>query len=70
MVAPTSTQAFYEGEPKGPVMKTRIPGPKTQKAVEELSKVFETRSMYIMADYTKSFGNYLADPDGNMLLDV
>lgn len=64
-------KAFYEGEPAGPVLKTKsLPGPEGKKAIEELSKVFETRSLSIMADYNKSVGNYLADPDGNMLLDV
>ncbi|VUC29026.1 unnamed protein product [Clonostachys rosea] len=61
---------FYEGEPDGPVIKTKIPGPQSTKDIKELSEVFETRSLSLLADYTKSFGNYIADTDGNQLLDV
>ncbi|KAI1337799.1 aminotransferase class-III-domain-containing protein [Xylariaceae sp. FL0016] len=61
---------FYTGEPDAPVLKTDIPGPKTQEYISKLDKVFDTRSLNMMADYTKSFGNYIVDPDGNALLDV
>ncbi|TGJ82001.1 hypothetical protein E0Z10_g6763 [Xylaria hypoxylon] len=61
---------FYSGEPEGPVLKTDIPGPKSQEAIAKLDKVFDTRSLNMLADYTKSTGNYLVDPDGNALLDV
>lgn len=61
---------FYEGEPGGPVLKTKIPGPQSTKHIKELSEVFETRSLSLLADYTQSFGNYIADTDGNQLLDV
>ncbi|KAK9416194.1 putative 4-aminobutyrate aminotransferase [Seiridium unicorne] len=62
--------SFYSGELEGPVVKTDIPGPKTQEHLTELNKVFDTRSTNMLADYTKSFGNYIVDPDGNALLDV
>jgi 4-aminobutyrate aminotransferase/(S)-3-amino-2-methylpropionate transaminase len=39
-------------------------------AIAELDKVFETRSLNMLADYQKSVGNYIADLDGNVLLDV
>jgi 4-aminobutyrate aminotransferase/(S)-3-amino-2-methylpropionate transaminase len=32
--------------------------------------VFDTRSLNMLANYEKSYGNYIADPDGNVLLDV
>jgi 4-aminobutyrate aminotransferase/(S)-3-amino-2-methylpropionate transaminase len=51
-------------------LKTNVPGPNAAKAIKELDDVFETRSINMMADYTQSVGNYIADPDGNMLLDV
>jgi 4-aminobutyrate aminotransferase/(S)-3-amino-2-methylpropionate transaminase len=66
-----STDApFFPDEPSGPVLKTAFPGPQQKKAIEELDKVFDTRSLNMLANYQKSYGNYIADPDGNLLLDV
>ncbi|KAI1641052.1 aminotransferase class-III-domain-containing protein [Biscogniauxia mediterranea] len=62
--------SYYAHEPEGPVVKTDIPGPKSQEAIARLDKVFDTRSLNMLADYTKSFGNYIVDLDGNALLDV
>lgn len=61
---------FVLGEPHGPTVKTEIPGPKGKALAEELHSVFDIRSMNMIADYTRSKGNYLADPDGNVLLDT
>ena len=36
----------------------------------DLDKVFDTRSLNMIANYRDSFGNYIADLDGNVLLDV
>ena len=48
---------FFPDEPSGPSIKTEIPGPKTQAAIKHLDKVFDTRSLNMMADYTKSTAN-------------
>ncbi|OJD24554.1 4-aminobutyrate aminotransferase [Blastomyces percursus] len=61
---------FFPNEPARPTMKTSIPGPKNQQVVAELSEVFDTRSINMLANYDASAGNYIADLDGNMLLDV
>lgn len=62
---------FYNSwEPEGPSVKTEIPGPRAKEAVAELDKVFDTRSLNMLTDFTKSTGNYIADTDGNVLLDV
>jgi 4-aminobutyrate aminotransferase/(S)-3-amino-2-methylpropionate transaminase len=61
---------FFSQEVQGPSLKTAVPGPKAKALAVELEKVFDTRSMNMMADYTKSFGNYIVDPDENALLDV
>lgn len=65
-----ASKPFYQGEPQGPVLKTTLPGPETAKHIKELDQVFDTRSLNFMADYNKSMGNYIADADGNQLLDV
>lgn len=65
-----AAQPLFAGQPSGPVVKTQIPGPKTQVAIKELDEVFDTRAVNMLADYTKSKGNYISDPDGNVLLDV
>lgn len=63
-------QPFFPNEPSGPTVKTAIPGPQSQQAIKDLHRVFDTRSLNMMADYRKSYGNYIADLDGNVLLDV
>lgn len=65
-----SEQPYFSDEPAGPIVKGSIPGPQSAKAIEKLGKVFDTRSLNMMADYRKSYGNYIADLDGNVLLDV
>jgi len=63
-------QPFFPDEPSGPILKTEIPGPKSQEAIKRLSQLFDTRSLNMMANYQDSYGNYIADLDGNVLLDV
>ncbi|KAM4068100.1 aminotransferase class-III domain-containing protein [Hirsutella rhossiliensis] len=66
-----AAQPFHKDEPQAPVLKTKsIPGPESTRYIDDLNKSFETRSVNMMVDYTKSVGNYVADPDGNLLLDV
>jgi len=65
-----SAAAFFPDEPAEPIVKTAIPGPRSKEEIERLSRVFDTRSLNMMADYSKSYGNYIADLDGNVLLDV
>lgn len=57
-------------EPTAPSVKTAIPGPKAKEQTADLDKVFDTRSLNMLTDYKSSVGNYIADPDGNILLDV
>jgi 4-aminobutyrate aminotransferase/(S)-3-amino-2-methylpropionate transaminase len=66
----SSEQAFFPDEPAAPYVHTKIPGPQSTAAIERLGKVFDTRSLNMMADYSRSYGNYIADLDGNVLLDV
>lgn len=57
-------------EPSAPSVKTEIPGPKAKEQTADLDKVFDTRSLNMLTDYKASVGNYIADSDGNKLLDV
>lgn len=61
---------FFADEPVGPQIRTPIPGPKSKAAITNLHTVFDTRSLNMMANYQQSYGNYIADLDGNVLLDV
>lgn len=61
---------FFPEEPTAPTIRTSIPGPVSTNAIKELDKVFDTRSLNMIANYNESFGNYISDLDGNSLLDV
>ena len=50
-------QPFFPDEPRTPQIRTQIPGPKSKKAIEELDRVFDTRSLNMLADYKSSYGN-------------
>lgn len=69
-VTTSKMSSFYSWEPEGPSVKTEIPGPKAKEHIAKLDKVFDTRSLNMLTDFTKSSGNYIADTDGNVLLDV
>lgn len=49
--------SLFPGEPSQPTVKTQIPGPKSKAAIERLSKVTDTRSLNMMANYQQSYGN-------------
>ncbi|KAF7593776.1 4-aminobutyrate transaminase [Aspergillus hancockii] len=65
-----AAKPFFADEPTAPKLATAIPGPKNKAATAELDKVFDVRSLNMLTDYSKSIGNYIADLDGNVLLDV
>jgi 4-aminobutyrate aminotransferase / (S)-3-amino-2-methylpropionate transaminase len=51
-------------------MLTTIPGPKSIEQSNLISKYQDNRGFSFVADYSKSKGNFIADADGNVLLDV
>ncbi|KAI5789250.1 aminotransferase class-III-domain-containing protein [Pyronema domesticum] len=61
---------FFSNEPDGPKLMTAFPGPKSQDAIKKLDAVFDTRSLNMICDYGQSRGNYIADCDGNLYLDL
>ncbi|XP_011503754.1 PREDICTED: 4-aminobutyrate aminotransferase, mitochondrial [Ceratosolen solmsi marchali] len=64
-----STQPFAS-EPKSPVIATEIPGPVSQELYRQMNSIQQASSVQLFADYEKSIGNYLADVDGNLMLDI
>ncbi|KAI8059573.1 4-aminobutyrate aminotransferase [Gongronella butleri] len=51
-------------------MVSAVPGPKSKAILQNLNKYQDTRSVFFVADFEKSKGNYIVDADGNTMLDV
>ncbi|CAF0914597.1 unnamed protein product [Brachionus calyciflorus] len=70
----TSAQAAQlkglENEPNEPIIKTNIPGPKSKELISEIGNIQQAGTVVFFTDYEKSTGNYIADADGNHLLDI
>ena len=50
-------EPFFPEEPRQPAVQTEIPGAKAREAIARLDKIYDTRSLNMMANYDKSFGN-------------
>lgn len=60
-----------DNEPSGPLMRTAVcPGPKSIAEHGELNKILNAGAVMFFADFKNSIGNYIADADGNLLLDI
>ncbi|KAJ8979062.1 hypothetical protein NQ317_005743, partial [Molorchus minor] len=57
-------------EPKAPVVKTELPGPRTKDLLEKLCHYQNIADIDLFAVYENSIGNYLEDVDQNILLDL
>lgn len=71
----SASRLLAQHEPAGPVVKTAVPGPESRRIRSEILAASacgseESTSISFVADYAKSKGNYLADADGNLLLDL
>lgn len=64
------SSSYFTNEPARPAVHTPVPGENAKKAIAELDGVFDICGLNMMCDYGKSIGNYIADVDGNMMLDV
>lgn len=53
----THAEISTQEEPTGPKLFTSIPGPEAVMGIKELTKLFDTRSVNMLIDYDKCFGN-------------
>ncbi|XP_076755550.1 4-aminobutyrate aminotransferase, mitochondrial [Xylocopa sonorina] len=63
-------KAPLPGEPAKPYTLTEIPGPRSEALLNEFSRIQQVGTIQYFADYQRSIGNYLADIDGNVFLDM
>ena len=64
-------ESILAREPSKPRMKTKsLPGPKSQEILKSLAPIQDTRTAFFVQDIGKSHGNYIADVDGNVMLDL
>lgn len=57
-------------EPELPIVHTKIPGPVSIESINRISKIQQSGAVNFFVDYEKSTGNYIADADNNMILDL
>ena len=66
-----SSSSLFPGEPSSPhVVTSQIPGPKSKELSDRIGTFQENRTHGFVVDYAKSQGNWIADADGNVLLDM
>lgn len=53
-----------------PIIKATVPGPKSKELLSKINQVQDLRTANFVANYEASSGNWLADVDGNVLLDT
>eukprot|EP01133_Synstelium_polycarpum_P012977 gene12977-15252_t len=64
---PPSPCPDFPGEYNEPFIKTALPGPQSIELTKKLNALQDPRAAHFFADYS---GNYIADVDGNILLDL
>ena len=67
-----NVKAFTKlNEPAAPVVGSKIPGPNSLALLNELETTSsDYRTVRFFSDLDNSVGNYIADADGNLLLDL
>ncbi len=58
------------GEPERIVVKTKIPGPKSEALRARHALMQDARTVHVYQNVQKSFGYYLVDVDDNVILDI
>lgn len=67
---PSTPAPAFPGEPESIVVKTSIPGPRSEAIRERHGRHQDARTVHFYQDAKKSSGNYIVDVDGNVILDV
>jgi 4-aminobutyrate aminotransferase / (S)-3-amino-2-methylpropionate transaminase len=62
--------AVWPEEPRQPEVRTPVPGPRSQQLQQHHGRFQDPRSIMFVQDPDRSIGNYIADADGNLLLDL
>lgn len=57
-------------EPNMPIVNSNIPGENSKNLLKQMSKIQQSGAINFFVDYEKSTGNYIADADNNMILDI
>ncbi len=70
MTLPKTPAPAFPGEPEKIVVKTPIPGPRSEELRARHGKYQDARTVHFYQDAKKSLGNYMVDVDGNVILDV
>jgi|GEM_PF-97225 len=60
----------FPGEPLRALMKTSVPGPRSEEIRARHQRYQDARTVHYYQDARRSMGNYAVDVDGNTLLDV
>ncbi|GAB6033124.1 hypothetical protein CHUAL_012734 [Chamberlinius hualienensis] len=67
----SNVRPLVANEPSGPTIASlEIPGPKAKVLYKQINEIQQSGNIDFFADFDKSVGNYLADVDGNVFLDI
>jgi 4-aminobutyrate aminotransferase/(S)-3-amino-2-methylpropionate transaminase len=67
---PSSPAPALAGEAERIVVKTKIPGPKSEALRARHNLMQDARTVHVYQNVQKSLGNYLVDVDDNIILDI
>lgn len=64
------TAQLFPREPSAPLVRSDVPGSETAAGLKDLNAFQDPRAAFFVQDIQNSNGNYIADADGNLLLDM
>uniref|UniRef100_A0A8I6G7C5 4-aminobutyrate aminotransferase n=1 Tax=Rattus norvegicus TaxID=10116 RepID=A0A8I6G7C5_RAT len=69
-ISQAAAKVDFEFDYDGPLMKTEVPGPRSQELMKQLNTIQNAEAVHFFCNYEESRGNYLVDVDGNRMLDL